>query len=129
MKEFREFIDDPKRNFSYSTAGELQIEQLEEILEEDGYSDDMKSVLQRLKDMLGSRAENDFDKDLDLIKMAIMREIASNKWGTEAGVKITFPYDTQIQAAVDLVKDQDSYREILRGKEISEKVEAKKAAK
>ncbi len=127
LKEFREFIEDPKRNFRYRAPGESQVEELEKIAQENGYSEGIKSILHELKEALGSRKESDFEKDIDLIKMAIMREIASSKWGSEAGMEVAFPYDNQIQAAVELLRDQAKYMGILRGKDVLEKVKAAKA--
>jgi len=129
LEEFRDFIGDPEHDFHYRTAGESQVEELEKIAEENGYSDDVKSLLVKLKEALGSRREDDFRRDIDLIKMAIMREIAANRWGTEAGMEVTFPYDTQIQAAVDLLRNQARYREILRGEGAPEGAEVTKAVK
>ena len=119
IAQFREFIADSSRGFDYVVEGEMQLEDLEEILKKNGYRQEAETHLQILKKQMEEQEEKDFQESLDYIKGSIAMQIASRLWGEEARYRAGFEIDKQLQTAIDILKDPKVYEEYLKGTELA----------
>lgn len=109
LAEFEAYVSSPEVGFEYPFAGQPQMQELEKIVEEEGYGEDVKAAVAVLKSVLKQQKKTDFAQNRDYIRMAIRREMASRMWGSEARLRATFPEDPQLQKAIELLKDPVSY--------------------
>ncbi len=119
IAQFREFIADTSQGFDYVVEGEMQLEDLEEILNKNGYRQEAETHLQILKKQIEEQEEKDFQESLDYIKGSIAMQIASRLWGEEARYRAGFEIDKQLRAAIDILKDPEVYEEYLKGTELA----------
>ena len=119
IAQFREFIADSSRGFDYVVEGEMQLEDLEEILNKNGYSQEAGTHLQIVKKQIEEQEEKDFQESLEYIKGSIAMQIASRLWGEEARYRAGFAIDKQLKTAIDILKDRKVYEEYLKGTELA----------
>jgi len=106
---FRDYLDDPERKFEYPIPGKAQVEELENMIEEEGYDANLKILLADLRSALEKGKAHDFEKGRWYIRKALRREIASRLGGIQARIRATFPEDTQLQKAIELLQDPVLY--------------------
>jgi carboxyl-terminal processing protease len=109
LVEFEGYLSSPEGGFEYPFAGQSQIQELEEMVEEEGYGEDVKSALAALKSALQKQKKTDFNQSRDYTRMALRSHIASRMWGSEARIRATFPEDRQLQKALELLRDPALY--------------------
>ena len=91
--------------------GDVQIEVLEKLVEEEGYDAKLKAILADLRSALEDEKTHDFEKGRAYIQMALRREIASRLGGLDAGLRATFPEDVQLQKAIEILRNPALYAE------------------
>ena len=106
---FRDYLDDPEQTFEYSIPGKAQVEELEHIVEEEGYDADLEVLLADLKSALEKEKAHDFERGRWYIRKALRREIASRLGGIQDRIRATFPEDTPLQKAIELLQDPALY--------------------
>jgi len=112
LGEFREYLE--SRGFSYPFVGRKQVEELEKVLKDEGFSEALKEV-DRLREALERTKERDFERSLPYIRMAIHREIASRVGGLAARIRAMLPEDPQVQEALELLHDIERYASLISG--------------
>jgi carboxyl-terminal processing protease len=115
LGEFRSFL--AGRDFSYETSAEREIERLRELAEDEEYGAGVFAALDSLLDRVQEEKTDDFEKNRDYIRFALEREILSKSFGTEGMYFVILRNDNQVQAAIDLILDEDAYESALQGKE------------
>ena len=108
---FKDFLK--QKHFDYKTPEEVYVDTLKAMFQKKGYDDRIEELLAELESQLETAKEADFQKNRDYIRMAIRREIASRQWGLEAGIRATFPEDTQLHRAIDILKDPVQYAKMI----------------
>jgi len=103
------YLDDPEQEFEYPIPGKAQVEELEKIVEEGGYDAGLKDLLADLRSALENEKAHDFEKGRWYIRKALRREIASRLGGIQARIRATFPEDTQLQKAIEILRDPARY--------------------
>ncbi|MCK5120040.1 MAG: hypothetical protein KAQ78_10665, partial [Candidatus Latescibacteria bacterium] len=111
LEALQEYLDDPAQQFEYPTPGDVQIEVLEKLVEEEGYDAKLKAILADLRSALEDEKTRDFEKGRAYIQMALRREIASRLGGLDAGLRATFPEDVQLQKAIEILRNPALYAE------------------
>jgi len=117
LDEFKNFLKN--KNFEFKTEEEFELEKLEKIIQEEGYKSEVESVINELKKTINLRKEKEFDKNIDLIKSYLKEEISAKLWGTQAKVEASFDFSPEIQKALEILSNNDSYWEILKGETIN----------
>ncbi|MCK5329644.1 MAG: S41 family peptidase [Candidatus Latescibacteria bacterium] len=111
LEALQKYLDDPAQQFEYPTPGDVQIEVLEKLVEEEGYDAKLKAILADLRSALEDEKTHDFEKGRAYIQMALRREIASRLGGLDAGLRATFPEDVQLQKAIEILRNPALYAE------------------
>lgn len=99
--------------FKFDTKSEKQIEQVEKVLDTEGYSD-LKSDLQELKNKLANKKKNDIYKYKSEIIPFLQREIVSRYYLAPGAIENSFQYDNDISEACKVLKDKVRYNSILK---------------
>jgi carboxyl-terminal processing protease len=111
IAEFKQFIK--SKNFSYRTEAEDKFNDLEKVIKEEKYPEGVLNSLQNLKESLDKAKENDFARDLNLIKWNLKTEIAAKLWGTTGKYQSEFQWHSEIKKAVEVLSSQDNYNTLL----------------
>jgi carboxyl-terminal processing protease len=113
MEEFKEFLK--AKNFTYKTALELELEQLEKRVKEDKKEEIYQQALENLKKQIEREKENDFQNSLDYIKKSIKREILLDLYGEKAFYEeVILKTDPFVQKALKVLNSKDEYKKILK---------------
>jgi carboxyl-terminal processing protease len=115
IEDFRKYLEE--QDFDYESVAERELETLRELADEESYGSGTYAALDALDASLDSEKDQDFEKNHDYIRLAIEREIMSKMFGEAGTWEAVLRYDTQAQAAFDLLLDRDAYAEALAGKE------------
>lgn len=112
ISEFKIYLADPQRRFSYESAAEQELKSLKEVVSrESGYGAGTDALLRKLSEELAQKDSADFEESIPYIKGAIKRELAARFWGNDARVRAGVALDRQLSAAVALLRDPVLYAE------------------
>ena len=116
LKSFRSFLADSSnsKKFSYRTAGEARLSELEQSFTEAGLEDDAREELDRLRVVIDKEREGEFDKAETFIRMEIERALANRLWGTNGRLLISLRGDQQFEEAVRILNNPQRYEESIK---------------
>jgi carboxyl-terminal processing protease len=108
INEFREFIKE--KDFTYKTALELSLEEMDEIVTEDNKEAIYSDALGGLRSLIEKEKIADFENSRDYMKRALKREIVSKIAG-QRGVyeEVILKTDRAVLSALELLKDKEQY--------------------
>lgn len=111
--EFYSFLN--QEQYEYYSKAQDEITKLKKIIADKQYSEQSQKIADELETELKSERYKDFDQSKPVIEMQLTKEILRRynrpeKEVTEAGLKA----DTQLQAALSIIKDADLYNRFLR---------------
>ena len=110
------FFDFTKeKEFDYKPLGISELESLEKAAKENNYYDQMQTSFEQIKEQFKDVKEKDRKESLDQIKLVLKREITGKIFGSDAATRVMFSNDSTLIKAVELLKDNDKYRELLNG--------------
>jgi carboxyl-terminal processing protease len=112
IEDFRGFIRD--KEFSYKTSLEVSLEEMKEIVTENGTDSLYGAVMDSFEEQINKEKEADFNKADDYLKRAVKRELVANIAG-ERGVyeNVLLKTDKAIASALELIQDTDGFTEAL----------------
>ncbi|MCU0644023.1 MAG: S41 family peptidase, partial [bacterium] len=111
IAEFKKFIK--TKNFTYRTEAEDKTNDLEKVLKEEKYPETVLNSLANLKESLAKVKEQDFDRDIEMIKWNLKTEIAAKLWGTPGKYHSEFQWHSEIKKAVEILASTDNYDTLL----------------
>ena len=115
IAEFRKYLADQK--FDYETVAQVEMDHLEKLSTSEKFDVQTQAALKTLSGRLEAEKDKDFDRHKDEIAYWIEREVNYKTHGTEGLYETMLRTDSQVQAAVDLLKDPEAYTRTLHGKE------------
>lgn len=114
LAEFRSFMK--SRNFDYKTSLEASLDELRKTIKETGEDSLFAKSIESVARLVAKEKENDFDKSKEYIKRAIKREIIAKLYGqTGLYEQMVLKTDPDVQAALNLIKNDKEYTRILSG--------------
>lgn len=115
IAEFGRYLEEQK--FDYETVAQTEMDHLNKLSDAEEFDAQTKAALKTLSDRLEAEKDKDFVRHKDEIAYWIEREVNYKVHGTEGLYETMLRSDTQVQAAVDLLKDPEAYARTLHGKE------------
>ena len=115
VAEFRKYLDAQK--FDYETVAQVELDHLEKLSTSEKFDAQTQAALKTLSGRLEAEKDKDFERHRDEVAYWIEREVNYKTHGTEGLYESMLRADTQVQAAVDLLKDPEAYARTLHGKE------------
>ncbi|MCA9785735.1 MAG: hypothetical protein KC488_04200, partial [Candidatus Cloacimonetes bacterium] len=113
LSEFQTFIQ--KSEFTFKPSGSEQLEELEKIVEREGYGSPVADALISLRQKLEGDPEQHFVQNQEWIERLLTSEILSRSEGQDARTLYALSYDRQFDAAQRLLTaGEDQYRATLR---------------
>jgi carboxyl-terminal processing protease len=112
LKDFKAFTEE--KDFSYKSALQVSLEDLENTINEEDKNDVFKEQLDEMHALIDQEKHRDFENSSDYIKRAIKREIISSIAG-ETGVyeHIVLVKDTVVQQAVSILQNDGEYTKLI----------------
>ncbi len=116
LKAFKSFVADSTNTtaFTYRTAGEARLSDLEESFAQSGLENEASEEFERLRQVVEKEREIEFDKALSFIGMEIERAIANRMWGTQGRLLISLRGDRQFEEAVKILNDPERYQKSMK---------------
>ena len=116
IEEFRAYLQE--KNFSFTTEIEEEIEKLVTSAEQDSsVGENIRDCLQSLETEIKAARPDYIEQHLDFIINGLAREVAGLQEGHRGRILAGLPSDTQMQAALNLLTDPETYGQILAGPE------------
>lgn len=113
-KEYDRFVEWTKtRKFTYSTALENAVKQLQTNGESDPYYEHLEPDIKIFAKKIEESKSNDFRQFKGEIRQLLTRQIAFNYALNEALVMVTIPNDKVLAEAINALGDQAAYTKIL----------------
>jgi len=106
----KQVIDD---TFSYSTASQEKLKEIQESLKKEGFEDDTQFEYQALMTKIIPSKERDLDKYQNEIKMMLENEIVSRYYYQKGRVQHSFNYDDVLKRGMDVLSNQKEYKTLL----------------
>jgi len=111
IREFETYLAEKK--FEYKSLGEIIADSLLVYSKENNYSKEILKQIEITLNEFKKSKSNDFLKDIDEIKMNLSIEFGVYKHGNREKYKIMNQNDEQINKAVDILENEENYRNIL----------------
>ncbi len=116
ITDFNEYLQE--KDFRFQTDIEDAVEELKAIANEDtSVSEDIQACLDQLETALETERPNYINLHQDFISDGLNREIAGLQEGRAGRILASLDNDTQLQAALKLLKDMETYGHILANSE------------
>lgn len=114
IQEFKGFLKE--EDFSYKNSMELDFEKLEKTAKKEGAAERMGEQIEGLRWAIELEKEREFVENLDYIKKSMKRDMLTRLYGQKAVYEqVVLKTDRHIQKALELLKNKDEYRKILKG--------------
>lgn len=110
---FKTFIAD--KDYSYNTKTEDIIEKLVKKAEEEKYIEALEVEIEHVKENLAKNKAQDIEKFKDQIVEVITNEIVSRYYFQKGRIIAGFPFDKDLDQAIEVLKNHKEYNEILAG--------------
>ncbi|MEQ8713065.1 MAG: S41 family peptidase [Cyclobacteriaceae bacterium] len=112
--EYQEFLSWLKgKEFDYTTAVERQLKQLVSSAKSEQYYEKIEDQISTLETQVKTNKEADLIKFKDEIKLLLEQEITSRYYFQRGIIESTFEEDRDLQAAVQVLKDDMQYGKLL----------------
>ncbi|HBH23704.1 MAG TPA: peptidase S41 [Cytophagales bacterium] len=113
-EEYNEFVDWlSDKEYDYTTRVEKTIESLTEYAKKEKYYSDIQDEIEILKTQVFHNKEQDLKQFKAEIKEILESEIASRYYLRDGMVEASFDNDPQLQAAIEVLRNNGGYKEIL----------------
>ena len=113
-KEYDEFVKFASgKEIDYETRVEKKIKELSKSAEKDGVLDKIENKIKALEDEVALNKKEDLITHKDLIREMIENEIVLRYYYEQGTIEASFDTDDDVQNAIELLKDEAKYNEIL----------------
>lgn len=109
--EFITWLSD--KEYDYITKVEKTLESLEEFAKKEKYFDHIKTEIESLKKEMSHNKENDLKQFRAEVQEILEEEIVSRYYLRRGLMEASFDDDPQLQSAIDVLRDQTEYLDIL----------------
>jgi carboxyl-terminal processing protease len=113
MKQFETYLKE--KDFKYEEDSEIKLKQLREAAEKERYGKSFYDGIDRMEKVIESEKERAFDRYDSEIRKSLRLEIIDRMKGDKAAIQASFREDTQLQAAVGILKNKALYNKMLSG--------------
>jgi carboxyl-terminal processing protease len=102
-----------EQNFEYDTESEKLLKTLKQKSAEEGFA--LEAQIKGLETQIAAAKKDELRENRDIIVKLIEREIAGRYFYQKGKIQMGLRNDTEIEEAAKLLKDQERYRNLLKG--------------
>lgn len=113
MEAFKVYLSD--KDFDYETRTEKQLKELIESAKDEKYYERAKETFEALNAELSHDKYEDLESFKDEIMQLLKEEIVGRYYYQEGMIKCALQHDNQLEAAIELLKNETRYQKILAG--------------
>ncbi|MPL83063.1 hypothetical protein SDC9_29013 [bioreactor metagenome] len=117
--EFVGWLQD--KDYDYVTRSEKMLSELKKTAESEKYFDELKNEFEMLQSKMMHNKQADLNKFRDEIKSLLRSEIVSRYYAQKGRVEAAVTEDQEIKKAVEVLGNQQTYKTILSGTNITSK--------
>lgn len=110
-EDFIGFLSD--KDISYQSDLEKSLEKLKKEMEESGLTDDMSQICLQIQDKINQKKENELELHKEEISRVLKTELVSRYYFNRGIIIANLYEDKAIEKAMDVLKDETVYKEIL----------------
>ncbi len=110
---FLEFCEE--KEFSFETKTEKEFEKLKELMKDEAYLEDLSLELEAIEKKLEEEKTSDLDDFRREISNLLKTEIVNRFFFKEGEIEASFDIDSDLVTAVEVLRDQERYQNILAG--------------
>ncbi len=111
LNDFKQYLDE--NSYNYEDPLEKKLTEIEELAQQEEYGDTFLDNINSLRESVKQVDRTLFDKSRENIKKILKQEIASKCFGIHYSVRIGLRDDPVVQQALQLVANQNRYKELL----------------
>jgi len=111
FNEFKAFIQ--TKSFDYVSTADKKIDDLRKLTEGKQFNPNIADYLNKIQSEVASEEAVEIENAREEIKKAIMEEINKRIINETEQITATFAFDTQLQEAVRIIKDETTYKLLL----------------
>ncbi|HYF04277.1 MAG TPA: S41 family peptidase [Patescibacteria group bacterium] len=116
LKEFEQFLKAKK--FNYNSNSLIKTEELKTLAEKEKYSGDILKEIEKLEKLLKNSERNPVQQNAAVLTDVLQDEIASRFQSNSATFAATLKNDSQLQTAIELLKEKPKYEALLTAAEV-----------
>jgi carboxyl-terminal processing protease len=109
VADFRRYVSDTSRAFTYEPRGKQELENLEKVAVVAKYGVEVTRRIAELRDVLISQQESEFERADPYIRQRLRSSVAGRAWGRKARTRADFTHDSALRQAVDYLADANRY--------------------
>lgn len=114
LRDFRQYVGD--HQFTFQDELEIKLAELEKLLHDSQYSAVVTREVEDLTRQVESEKLHAFERSKEEIRQGLEAEIMARFQGEEGRIRSSFPYDRQLQAALEVLRQPGHYERVLRPK-------------
>ncbi len=115
-EEYAQFVSYLKgKDYDYTTEVEQTIDELIESAKDEKYYQEIETQIASLRKKVQHNKDQDLQNFKDQIKELLEEEIVSRYYLNDGKIEASFDDDAVLQAAVEVLNDQEKYKAILKG--------------
>ena len=103
------------KDYDYETRTEKAITKLLKDAEKEKYSEDLQEEIDALDKKMKASKTNDIERFKDQISQVIESEIVTRYYFQNGRIEASLKHDDEVNKAVEILKDSDTYKSILNG--------------
>ena len=103
------------KDYDYETRTEKAITKLLKDAEKEKYSEDLQEEIDALGKKMKASKTNDIERFKDQISQVIESEIVTRYYFQNGRIEASLKHDDEVNKAVEILKDSDTYKSILNG--------------
>lgn len=109
IAEFRRFIEDTSRAFTFEPRGKKQVEDLAKVATDAGYGPDIARRITELRQALTEQRDSEFERSKPYIEQRLRSSIAGRLWGRKSRTRADFTRDMGLKEALVFLTDASRY--------------------
>jgi carboxyl-terminal processing protease len=119
FNEFQEWVKNS--DLEISSEGQPELDELTNLMKSrpDSSNPEIQTALQLLQKTISDWQKEGFDRDREYIRKQLAREIQGNLQGTKGRIEASFSWDPQIVRAIEILRDNNYYTQILSGDKLA----------
>lgn len=111
FSSFKVFLSE--NNFSYDSRIEKKLKEIKDLASSKNFNSDFQNTINKLETAAESEETMEIDKAKNEITLSIANEINKRIISESEQIEAAFPFDIQLQKALNILKDKTEYNRLL----------------